>query len=145
MARRVRFRFAPARPSVAGRSLLPEQCSGSTLRVDRRSSIHSASNIDFGARHPWCDAFASVSYRPGHPWPVVRSYPSSARVRRCASTVAHPLAGECKRSRGAKLFAQRGSRAIVDNERFIVDRAVEHDAVHVGGAFDGFPPFEHVF
>ncbi len=38
MARRIRLRLAPARPSVAGRSLLPEQCSGSTLCVDRHSS-----------------------------------------------------------------------------------------------------------
>ena len=29
-----------------------------------------------------------------HPWPVVRSCPSSARARRCASTVAHPTSQE---------------------------------------------------
>ena len=82
------LRFAPARPSVAGRSLLPEQYSGSTLCVDRRSSIHGASNSDFGARHPWRDAVVFVLHRPGHPWPVVRSCPSSTRARRYASTVA---------------------------------------------------------
>ena len=60
MARRVCLRLAPARPSMAGRSLLPERCSGPMLCIDRRSSIHGASNSDFGARHPWRDAFAYV-------------------------------------------------------------------------------------
>ena len=37
LAQPARLRLAPARTSVCGRSLLPEQCSDSTLCVDRRS------------------------------------------------------------------------------------------------------------
>ena len=42
------------------RLALPEQCSGSTLCVDRHFSIHGASNSDFGGRHPRRDVYAFV-------------------------------------------------------------------------------------
>ena len=73
-ARRIRLRLAPVRPSAVGRSVLPEQCPGSPLSVDRHSPPDSA------------------ALHPGYVVHVVEKFAGmrSAHGRACSSCAAIP-------------------------------------------------------